>query len=60
MSGRPYWKTVDCPAKYCRAKVGSSCGKQKLGANWWVRTAPHAARKRVAKAILESWPKPLP
>lgn len=40
------WKDVDCPAY--GSKKGQSCGKQKPGAFHWFRTAPHAARKRLA------------
>jgi hypothetical protein len=40
----PHWKDVDCPV--CDSKAGQPCGK----VEWrtWVRTAPHAARKRLA------------
>ena len=37
------WKTRDCPT--CKSKAGESCGRQQFGGSWWVRTAPHTARK---------------
>ena len=39
----PEWKTRDCPT--CKSKAGESCGRPQFGGRWWVRTAPHTARK---------------
>lgn len=43
----PKWKTVDCPT--CESKAGGSCGEIKRGASYWIRVAPHVARKRLAE-----------
>jgi hypothetical protein len=40
------WKQVKCPK--CKSKPGECCGKIKEGAFYWVRTAPHTARKNRA------------
>ena len=37
------WKSRDCPT--CKSKAGESCGRQQFGGAWWIRTAPHTARK---------------
>ncbi len=50
----PLWKTVVCPI--CGSQAGVSCGRTQRGANYWIRTAPHTERKRIAEALRKSRP----
>jgi len=46
-AGGGHWRDFTCPK--CGVKPGVPCGKKALGAFNWIRTPPHAARKRLAR-----------